>query len=245
MKKFALIGFPVNHSYSKQYFSKKFKSLCLEDHTYELFEMASLNAFPALWLRHKNLKGLNVTVPHKEDVLKYLDKLDAGAMRVNAANVIHKKQDKLIGYNTDYIAFRNSLKKWIGAYHGEALILGSGGSAKAVQAGLEDLDIPHTVVSRKSSKGDYTYDQLIANPSIIRHFQLIVNTTPLGLYPNLKSCPDIPYDRVRPGSFFYDLVYNPTETQFLKQGKKRKIKIKNGQEMLELQAELSWKIWNS
>lgn len=245
MTRFGLIGYPVGHSYSQNFFSKKFKKLKLKDHVYDLFEMEFLNEFPALWLKHSDLKGLNVTVPHKENVIKYLDKQDVSAIKVGAANVIYKEAGKLIGYNTDYMAFRESLKAWIGTFKGEALILGSGGASKAVQAGLTDLNIPYNLVSRTNKGGDYTYDQIKANTDIISRFKLIVNTTPLGMFPDNDSIPDLPYKRIAKGTFFYDLIYNPEETAFMKEGKKNGAKTKNGMEMLELQAERSWDIWNS
>lgn len=245
MKKYGLIGYPVSHSYSQDFFQKKFKKLKLEDHFYELFEMEFLNEFPALWLKHNDLQGVNVTVPYKEKVLKYLDKQDASAIKVGAANVIQKKGGKLIGFNTDYMAFKESLKRWIGDFKGEALILGSGGASKAVQAGLADLSIPYNQVSRSVKGGDYTYEQLKANPEIIQRFKLIVNTTPLGMFPNNESKPDIPYKKIQKGSYLYDLIYNPEETVFMKLGKDEGAKTKNGLEMLKLQAEKSWDIWNS
>ena len=245
MVRFGLIGYPVGHSYSQNFFTEKFKKLKLKDHVYDLFEMEFLNEFPALWLKHSELKGLNVTVPHKEQVVKYLDKQDASAIKVGAANVILKQGGKLIGYNTDYMAFRESLKAWIGNFKGEALILGSGGASKAVQAGLTDLNIPYNQVSRSVKGGDYTYSQINANPEIITRFKLIVNTTPLGMFPNNESIPDLPYNRIAKGTFFYDLIYNPEETAFMKEGLKNGAKTKNGLEMLELQAERSWDIWNS
>lgn len=245
MTRFGLIGYPVGHSYSQNFFQKKFKKLGLKDHIYDLFEMEFLNEFPALWLKHTDLQGLNVTVPHKEKVVKYLDKQDASAIKVGAANVIHKKAGKLIGYNTDYMAFRESLRTWIGSFKGEALILGSGGASKAVQAGLTDLNIPYNQVSRTRQGGDYTYDQFKTNPEIISRFKLIINTTPLGMFPNNETMPDLPYARIQKGTFFYDLIYNPEETAFMAQGKKYGAKTKNGLEMLELQAEKSWDIWNS
>ncbi|WP_421763222.1 shikimate dehydrogenase family protein [Ekhidna sp.] len=245
MKTFGLIGYPVGHSYSKEYFTKKFRKLDLKDHSYELFEMEFLNEFPALWLKHRDLHGVNVTVPHKEKVTKYLDSLDTSAIKVGAANVIYKKVGKLIGFNTDYMAFRESLKNWIKNYKGEALILGSGGASKAVQAGLADLNIPYNQVSRSVKGGDYTYDQIKANPLIMERFKLIINTTPLGMFPNNETYPDLPYNKISKGSYFYDLIYNPIQTEFLKFGEKYAAKTKNGMEMLELQAEQSWEIWNS
>lgn len=234
----------MGHSYSQRFFLEKFEQLDLTDHVYDLFEMEFLNEFPALWLRHHDLAGLNVTVPHKEKVLQYLNKLDASAIKVGAANVVFKKGKDLIGYNTDYMAFRESLSNWIGPFKEEALILGSGGASKAVQAALEDLKIPYNQLSRSAKTGDYTYDQLQVNPQILSRYGLIVNTTPLGMHPNDGTLPDLPYDQLRSNAYLYDLVYNPSETAFMKIGKSHGAQTKNGLEMLELQAERSWDIWN-
>lgn len=245
MRKFGLIGFPLGHSYSKGFFSEKFEKLSLDDHSYELIEIEQINDFPALWLGNKELVGVNVTVPHKENVLRYLDHQDISVIKVGAANVIHRKNGKLFGYNTDYIAFRETLKNWIGDFKGEALVLGSGGSSKAVQAALEELNIDSYQISRLKSKGDYTYEQLLEQPEIIKRFKLIVNTTPLGMFPKVENAPEIPYNLLSSDHYLYDLVYNPSETLFLSRGKERGAKIKNGLEMLELQAEKSWEIWNT
>jgi len=216
----------------------------LEDHSYELFEMEFLKEFPALWLKYSDLIGVNVTVPHKEHVIKFLDTQDISSIKVGAANVVMRKKGKLIGYNTDYISFKESLSGWIGGFTGEALILGSGGSSKAVQAALEELGIDCYQVSRSKKKGDYTYEQLSNRPSIIKRFELIVNTTPLGMHPNINNFPDIPYNQLTKKHFLFDLVYNPEETTFMKKGKEQGARVKNGLEMLHLQAERSWDIWN-
>jgi len=215
MKRFGLIGFPVGHSFSKKFFSEKFQKLGLQDHVYELFEMELLNELPSLWMRYPDLLGLNVTVPHKEGVLKYLDRLDTSAIKVGAANVIKKEKGKLVGYNTDYMGFRESIKNWIGKYDGESLVLGTGGSSKAIQAALDELGIPFNVVSRSPRNGDYTYDQLHENKSILDRFHLIVNTTPLGMHPNIDSLPDLPYGQIGKNHCLYDLIYNPDETCLL------------------------------
>lgn len=245
MKCFGLIGYPLGHSFSQGYFTKKFKDLGLKEYSYDVFEMELLNEFSTLWLRNSNLVGVNVTVPHKEKVLQYLDQQDTSVIKVGAANVVLKKGGKLIGYNTDYMAFKESLISWVGDFRGEALVLGTGGASKAVQAALSDLDIPFNQVSRKSTSGDYTYVQLAKNPEIIERFKLIVNTTPLGTYPNEETQPDIPYNRIGENHLLYDLVYNPVLTSFLRKGEARGAKIKNGMEMLELQAEKSWDIWEN
>ncbi len=244
MRRFGLVGYPLGHSYSRDYFVKKFKDLGLEDHIYEFFEMEFLNEFPALWLTHTDLVGVNVTVPHKENVIRFLDHQDISVIKVGAANVIMKKKGKLVGYNTDYLSFKESISKWIGRFKGEALILGSGGSSKAVQAALEELSIDCYQVSRLKSKGDYTYDQLSSQPEIIKRFHLIVNATPLGMHPNNDTFPELPYEKLTKEHFLFDLVYNPEETTFMKKGAENGAKVKNGLEMLELQAEKSWDIWS-
>lgn len=243
MRRFGLVGFPVGHSFSKRYFTEKFEKLKLKNHVYETYEMELLNEFPTLWMKYPDLQGVNVTVPHKENVLKYLDRLDTSAIKVGAANVVKRENKKLVGFNTDYLAFLLSLKKWMGKYDGEALVLGTGGSSKAIQAALDELGIPFNVVSRTRRKGDYTYDQLNENPTILSRFQLIVNTTPLGMHPNIDTMPDIPYSHISKGHYLYDLIYNPDETLFLNEGKEHGASTKNGLEMLELQAEKSWDIW--
>lgn len=244
MRKFGLVGFPLGHSYSKGFFSEKFEKLGLQDHSYDLIEIEHLKEFPALWLRDADLVGVNVTVPHKESVIKYLDHQDISVIKVGAANVILRKDGKLHGYNTDYISFKESLTKWIGDFEGEALILGSGGSSKAVQAALEELKIDCYQVSRLKTRGDYTYDQLMGQPEIIKRFSLIINTTPLGMFPKIETHPLLPYQFLTKSHFLYDLVYNPDKTEFMKKGEEMGAKVKNGLEMLTLQAERSWDIWN-
>lgn len=234
----------MGHSFSKKYFTDKFSKLKLKDHLYELYELEYLNEFPTLWIKYPDLIGVNVTVPHKEGVLKYLDRLDASAIKVGAANVIKREGSKLVGYNSDYMAFRESLKKWIGSFDGEALILGTGGSSKAIQAGLDELNIPFNVVSRSPRNGDYTYLEVEENPGIISRFHLIINTTPLGMHPKIDALPNLPYEGMGKNHFLFDLIYNPEETLFLHEGRVNGAKIKNGLEMLELQAEKSWEIWN-
>ncbi len=243
MKQFGLIGYPISHSYSQDFFQKKFKKLGLKDHKYHFFEMEFLNEFRILWEKNKDLKGVNITIPHKEEILKYLDKQDASVIKVGSSNVVCKKNGQLIGYNTDYIAFKESLSRWIGVFKGTALVMGFGGVAKAVRVGLTDLGISYIQVSRKSQKGNYTYEQLKNCPEIISQVQLFINTTPLGMYPAVETFPDIPFKYIKKGSFMYDLIYNPKETLFLKKGEAQGAIIKNGQEMLELQAEESWNIW--
>ncbi|MBC6400810.1 MAG: shikimate dehydrogenase [Ekhidna sp.] len=245
MKRFGLIGFPVGHSFSKKYFTEKFEKLKLKDHIYDLYEMEFLHELPSLWMRYPDLIGINVTVPHKEGVIEYLDQQDASSVKVGAINVILKKKGNLIGFNTDYLAFKESFKNWVNGFQGKALILGSGGASKAVQAALSDLGIPFNTVSRASGSGGYTYEQINKNKKIIEHFKLIINTTPLGMYPNENECPDIPYEHLSADHLLYDLVYNPRETKFMSLGMNKGAQVKNGMEMLELQAEKSWDIWSN
>lgn len=245
MKRFGLIGFPVSHSFSKKYFTEKFAKSGLDDHFYDLFELEHIADFPALWSDNEDLSGLNVTVPHKENVLPYLDELDSSAKSVGASNVIKKVGDKLVGYNSDFIAFRHSLASWIGDFNGQALVLGTGGSSKAVCAALKDLTISFKTVSRSKKNGDLSYEDLFNNSSLIDEYHLLINTTPLGMHPKVDTCPQIPYEKINAKHFLFDLVYNPSETLFLQKGRARGAQIKNGDEMLVLQAEKSWEIWNS
>jgi len=247
MRRFGLIGYPLGHSYSKRYFENKFEKLELDDHIYQLFEMEFLKEFPTLWSNQRDLVGVNVTVPHKENVIKFLDGLDMSAQKVGAVNVIKKEGGKLRGYNTDYFAFKDSLEDWLedSEFEGKALILGSGGASKAVSASLKDLEIPFSQASRMKSRGDISYDQLTNEPEIIKDFKLVINTTPLGMKPKVDTCPEIPYDLLDEGYWLYDLVYNPETTLFMKKGLARGAKVKNGYEMLISQAKKSWEIWRS
>lgn len=247
MRKFGLIGYPLGHSFSKKYFTQKFIDLGLsENHQYDLYEMESVKEdFPALW-EDPELVGINVTVPHKQNVLPFLTKLEKSAERVGAVNVIKRVGDALIGYNSDYYGFMESLKLMIGDSHQvkTALILGTGGASKAIKAALEDMGIQYKVVSRSAEKADFTYEHLMSNPKITCAVDLLINCTPLGTYPKVERAPDLPYDELHAGQFLYDLVYNPEVTKFLSEGKSRGAATKNGLDMLHLQAEKSWEIWN-
>lgn len=218
----------------------------LKDHRYDFFEMEFLNEFPAIWLKNRDLVGVNVTVPHKENVLRFLDRKDLSAIKVGAVNVVHRSSKELVGYNTDYLAFKESLLGWLpsGFKNIEALILGSGGASKAVQAALSDLGIEYSLVSRTKKTGDYSYQEINDRIEVIERFKLIINTTPLGMHPHVEQLPELPYMLLGKGHYLYDLIYNPEETAFLRVARKRGAKVKNGLEMLELQAEKSWVIWN-
>lgn len=247
MRQFGLIGYPLSHSFSKGYFTEKFSKEGITDATYELFPLQHIEEFSRLLKQQPQLVGLNVTIPYKEQIIPYLSSLHDSAKKVKAVNVIKREGDRLIGYNSDYFGFKLSLQQWakekLAAQ--EALVLGTGGAAKAVCAALEDLQVPFRLVSRQPSSGMLSYEQLHQQPSLLQQHQLIINTTPAGMQPNVTSCPDLAYDQLGPSHFLYDLVYNPAETVFMKEGIKRGASVKNGLEMLYLQAEKAWEIWNS
>ena len=247
MKIFGLIGFPLSHSFSQKYFSEKFRKEMISDVAYRNFEIKHIDDLPALLDSYPELYGLNVTIPYKEEVRKYLDNLDHSAEKVGAVNVIKiLPNGNKIGYNSDYYGFRTSLETWItnNISNLKALVLGTGGAAKAVRIVLDDCNIPYSTVSRNMAKADYDYYELIENSQIIMDHRLIINTTPLGMYPNVNEAPHLPYELLNTEFYLYDLIYNPATTLFLNKGKENGAKIKNGMEMLELQAEKSWDIWD-
>ncbi len=255
MKLLGLIGYPLSHSFSKKYFTQKFENEGLtHDWEYELFPIESIEQLPKLLRGHPNLVGLNVTIPYKEDVMNWLDELDETAEAIGAVNCIKIIDGKLKGYNTDYYGFQKSLLGLLSLRHqGEsldegslnmkALILGTGGSAKAVAYALKELKIPYQYVSRHKSAHGFTYADL--DKAIMSSHQLIVNCTPLGMSPNTEGCPPIPYECLDNQHFMYDLIYNPEESTFLKKGKERGANVKSGLDMLYFQAEKGWKIWNT
>jgi shikimate dehydrogenase len=246
MRRFGLIGRTLGHSFSQTYFTQKFYSLSLPEHHYELFELATIGELPAVLKAHPDLVGLNVTVPYKETVMTYVDELAPSASRVGAVNVIEFLADgRLRGHNTDYVGFRNSLRAFFSPVppDARALVLGTGGAAKAVTTALQELSIPHWQVSRDPMSTGLTYDDL--TPQVLAAHPLIVNATPLGTFPRVDECPALPYDMLSERHFLYDLVYNPTETLFMTKGKEAGAQVKNGFEMLCLQAEAAWDIWNA
>ena len=244
MRQFGLIGRTLGHSFSQTYFNQKFYSLSLAEHQYDLFELATINELPALLAAHPNLVGLNVTVPYKEAVVTYLDDLAPSASRVGAVNVVERTPDgRLRGHNTDYLGFRESLRTFYpNQANARALVLGSGGAAKAVSVALQDLAIPHWQVSRDPLGSGLTYDDL--TPQLVAAHPLIINATPVGTSPHIDECPRLPYHALTAHHYLYDLVYNPTETLFMSKGKEAGAQVKNGFEMLCLQAEAAWDIWN-
>ncbi|MFC6222568.1 shikimate dehydrogenase family protein [Hymenobacter artigasi] len=245
MRQFGLIGRTLNYSFSQTYFNQKFYSQSLADHAYELFELATVDELPALLAAHPNLAGLNVTIPYKETVVPYLDELATSARRVGAVNVIEWLPDgRLRGHNTDLVGFRESLRRFFPATpEARALVLGAGGAAKAVSVALNDLGIAYWSVTRNPLGHGLTYDDL--TPQVLAAHQLIINTTPLGTFPLVDECPRLPYEALTEQHYLYDLVYNPAETVFMAKGRAAGAQVKNGFEMLCLQAEAAWDIWNN
>lgn len=247
MKRFGLIGYPLGHSFSKLYFEEKFEKMGIDSsHRYDILELEFLKDFPALWERHEDLVGVNVTVPHKINIMRFLDRLDSSAQKVEAVNVVKRDGSKLIGYNSDIYGFKKSLQGWLeqlSAAPKEALILGTGGSSKAVQIALLELGVDFQCVSRRTGDENILYTVLERDKSIIAGHPLIINTTPVGMHPNVDDAPPIPYDQITGDHFLFDLVYNPAETVFMKEGKAQGAAVINGTEMLHLQAEKSWEIW--
>ncbi len=245
-KVFGLIGATVSHSFSKAYFDEKFFREGLRDYHYELFPLSSIKDIEALLKDTKGLSGLNVTIPYKEQILKYLDEVDGFAKKIGAVNVVKIKDGKLKGFNTDSDAFYETIEKWLPKDKTfKALILGTGGSSKAVQEALKKLKIEFKIVSRDAKKGDLTYDDLEKNPTIVSSSHLIINTTPLGMSPNTETMPPIDFEQIGPDHYVYDLIYNPARTMFLQKAEMHNATIKNGLEMLHIQAEKSWTIWNN
>jgi shikimate dehydrogenase len=246
MKAYGLIGFPLTHSFSENYFTQKFAAEGITDRVYSLYELPDIGQFPQLLQDRPDLVGINVTIPYKEAVIPFLNELEPEAARIGAINVIKIENGRTTGYNSDYQGFKQSLEKFLDPhFSSRALVLGTGGASKAVKAALSHLHIPFVVVSRQpdTAAGEISYQELDAE-MLSRH-QLIINTTPLGTYPKTDTCPDIPYTALTEQHYLYDLVYNPAETLFLKKGKAAGAQIKNGYEMLVLQAEVAWQIWNS
>lgn len=242
--KYGLIGKDISYSFSRDYFTKKFLDLNLKEHSYRNFDIPEIEEFPFL-LYHKedDYLGLNVTIPYKESIMKYLSGIDEVAEKIGAVNTIKiTKDNKFVGYNTDVFGFEKSLRPLLNSHHKKALILGTGGASKAIAYVLEKLNIEFKFVSRTPEEHQFSYDSL--NKSILNEYHLIINSTPLGTFPDVELTPDIPYNYLTKNHLLYDLIYNPEETTFLKLGKNQGSMIKNGAEMLKLQAEKSWEIWN-
>ena len=245
MKKYGLLGYPLGHSFSRNYFNQKFEAERL-DAEYLNFEIPEIKEIKNVIKENPELNGLNVTIPYKEQVIPYLDDLDEDARLIGAVNVIKFSKGlfgkvKLKGYNSDIIGFKQSIEPLLKEHHRKALILGTGGASKAVFQGLKQLGVASTFVSRKAKEYCITYEEI--TPKVMEQYTVIVNTTPLGMYPNVNACPDIPYDLLTSDHLLYDLLYNPDETLFMRKGKEKGAVVKNGLEMLLLQAFAAWEIW--
>lgn len=240
MRTFGLIGYPLSHSFSQQFFTEKFEREGIAGCTYKLFPISSIEVLPALLAGEPQLRGLNVTIPYKKEVLAYLH--DTTHLPLEACNCIKIKDGRLLGFNTDILGFEQSLLQHWQPHHHSALVLGTGGAAEAVLYVLRKLQVQATLVSRQKSPRHLSYTDL--TPEVVQAHPLIINCTPLGTYPATDTCPPLPYEAVGPQHYLYDLVYNPALTLFLKKGQAQGATIKNGHDMLVLQAEASWQIWN-
>jgi shikimate dehydrogenase len=242
-KRFGLLGRNISYSFSKGYFTEKFKMENLEACTYENFDLDNLSEFPSIIANTPKIKGINVTIPYKEEVIPYLDSLSKKAAQIGAVNTIRiTKRGKLKGYNTDYYGFKKSLQPLLQPHHQRALILGTGGASKGVAFALEELGIAYTFVSRGGKENTIAYSSL--NALLFENYQIVINCTPIGTSPDIDASPAIPYDLFTSKHIAYDLIYNPEETQFLSQAKAKGATTKNGYDMLVYQAEKSWEIWN-
>lgn len=246
MDKYGLIGYPLGHSFSISYFNQRFADEGINA-KYENYEISSIDILPEILDKNPELKGLNVTIPYKEKVIPFLDSLSPEARAIGAVNVIritHEKNNIILkGYNSDVIGFTQSIepmldKKW----HKKALVLGTGGASKAISYGLKSLGLEPVLVSRYERQDTIQYKDV--TPDIIKEYNVIVNCTPLGMYPHTEEYPDLPYEAMDNHTILYDLIYNPDQTLFMRKGAERGADVKNGLEMLLLQAFASWEFWN-
>lgn len=241
MKKYGLIGKPLSHSFSGKFFNEKFEREGI-DAIFELYEIDTAAELVNLVKQKPDLKGLAVTIPYKKDVIPLLSSVDDTAMEIGAVNCIHIRETEMVGYNTDVVGFEKSLLNFLPLMPAAALVLGSGGAALSVKYVLSKLEVPFHVVSRNPAQQEMSYNSI--TEKIIQQYPLIINTTPVGTYPAMDACLPIPYHSLNKDHYLFDLVYNPAETLFLKKGREQGAQTCNGKEMLELQAEENWKIWN-
>jgi shikimate dehydrogenase len=244
MKLYGLIGYPLGHSFSKKYFTEKFQREGLAECSYELFPIDSIRKLPELLNQHPELKGLNVTIPYKEQVLAYISNANEEVKAIGAANTIKIVEGDLMASNTDITGFEMSFKKKLKPSHHRALVLGTGGSSKAIRYVLKKLAIDFLLVSRNEIVSNKTINYSSINEKIIHNYPVIINCTPAGMFPNDKEFPQIPYQYLTEKNYLFDLVYKPEKTVFLQKGEEKGSVIQNGYEMLVIQAEESWKIWN-
>jgi len=244
MRKFGLIGKNISYSFSQNYFTNKFSSEAITDASYENFDIPNIEDVPTVF-GNTEIVGLNVTIPYKETIIPYLDKLHKKAHKIGAVNTIKRnKKGELVGYNTDCYGFKKSLKPHLKPIHKHALILGTGGASKAIAFTLDELGISYKFVSRVPENSEYlTYNDL--KESTISEHLIIINCTPLGTFPNITDAPNLPYEFLTKDHILYDLIYNPEETQFLKHGTLKNTTTINGLQMLKFQAEKAWRIWNT
>jgi shikimate dehydrogenase len=243
MPLYGLIGYPLSHSFSKKYFTEKFEREGLDNYRYENFPIASIDALKNVFIDNPDLHGINVTIPYKEQVLPFLHELSEPVKQAGACNCIKIISGKLYGFNTDVIGFEETLDAKLLPHHKKALVLGSGGASKAIQFVLRKKGIQFLVVSRSKNPLYLPYEQV--TPGLIGQYSLIINTTPLGMQPHIDAYPSIPYFALTTQHYLYDLIYNPAKTIFLKKGEEKGALIQNGADMLVIQAEESWKIWNA
>ncbi len=245
MDKYGLIGFPLGHSFSKNYFNEKFKNENI-DAEYINFEISSIELLPEVLASNPELRGLNVTIPYKEKIISYLDVVSPEARAIGAVNLIRVEHKgnvvKLKGYNSDVIGFTKSIQPMLERFHKKALVLGTGGASKAVSYGLRSLGLETVSVSRFERPGTIQYERI--TPEVVKEYNVIVNCTPIGMYPNIDECPMLPYDAIDDKNILYDVIYNPDKTLFMKKGMEHGATVKNGLEMLLLQAFANWKIWS-
>jgi shikimate dehydrogenase len=242
MKLYGLLGYPLSHSFSKKYFDEKFAKENITDAVFENFSLESIELLNEI-LQRKELQGFAITIPYKRDVISFLHESTDAVKKMNACNCVKINNGKLFGFNTDVIGFEKSFKKYLQPHHTRALILGTGGASSAVEFALRKLNITYKFVSRNRKENQLGYEDL--NEEILQEYTVIINASPLGTYPATDECPAIPYSFISSKHYLFDLVYNPYETKFLRLGKERGATIQNGYDMLVLQAEENWKIWNS
>ncbi|TAG29397.1 MAG: shikimate dehydrogenase [Sphingobacteriia bacterium] len=242
MRLFGLLGFPLTHSFSQKYFTEKFTSIGMADAEYRNFSIPDISELHQILKADNGLCGFNITIPYKKQVTQFLHESTDAVKTMGACNCVHIKNGRLIGYNTDIVGFEQSLKPFLKPHHTKALILGTGGAAAAVQYVLRKLNIAYTNVSRNNGENCIPYSLL--NQSLMEQHSLIINTTPVGQYPTIEASPAIPYEFITEAHHLFDLIYNPTETSFLQRGSAQGATTQNGYEMLVLQAEESWRIWN-
>ena len=245
MKQYGLIGFPLSHSFSKKYFDNKFEKEHIKDASFYLWELEDITQLQSLLYANNLIHGIAVTIPYKKKVVPFLDWLDPIVQNTGACNCIKIVNNKLYGYNTDILGFKISFEKHLSPQHRKALILGSGGASAGIEYVLNLLNIDYLLVSRQKDLRDNSITYCDITPDTMNEYPIIINCTPSGTYPNVDTCPKLPYQSMTASNYLFDLVYNPTETLFLKQGKERGAITQSGYEMLVVQAEENWRIWNS